>query len=179
MIFFNNIQAKQKENKHFSCNKCKVVTRTQVITRVQIIDSTRALSKLFLSWLYCNAFFMKIFNKYWHEFSCNWFKWALVNFSRIKNYTRPKDSCNFVVFKNLLVLTNTMLHSKTCCYPYLISSHICMIWYRYSNGKFCLRNSWRVKEKKASFFISDNSCSHSTYCFLLTIFLLFSFLHLF
>lgn len=94
----------------------------------------------------------------------------LVNFSRIKNYTRPKDSCSFVVFKNLLVLTNNMLHSKTCCYPYLISSHICMILYRYSKEKFCLRNSWRVKEKKASFFISGNSCSHSTYCFLLTFF---------
>ena len=43
----------------------------------------------------------------------------LLIFSKTTNCTRPTGSCNFVsLWKNLLVLIYSKLHSKSCDYPY-------------------------------------------------------------
>ena len=47
-------------------------------------------------------------------------------FSKTTNCTRPKGSCNFVsLWKNLLVLIYSKLHSKSCDYLYKFSSLHC------------------------------------------------------
>ena len=79
---------------------------------------------------------MYIINTWSHDFSrAIWNKLALVNFS-----TRPTGACNFVIlWKNLLVLIYSKLHSKS--YDYLYKLRICS----------CLACVYRVIDARGKF----------------------------